>query len=98
MPLFSQRKGIRPMRKAVQKDSIDKELRNSLWSALCELIYRKYAYSHYDPVSQEIKTLFNQYWLSYFKLPSDNQPDYGEAVERVRNFSSVANGTKFTIS
>jgi AbiJ N-terminal domain 4 len=86
MALFSQRKGIHPMQKAVQKDSIDNELRNSLWSALYGFIYRNYTYSNYDPVSANIRTLFNQYWLSYFKLPSDSQPEYPAALERVRDY------------
>ena len=34
MALFSQRKGIRPTAKALQRESIDDDLRNSLWSGL----------------------------------------------------------------
>jgi hypothetical protein len=32
MALFSQRMGIRPMQKAIQRESMDEELRNSLWN------------------------------------------------------------------
>jgi hypothetical protein len=86
MTLFSQRKGIRPMQKKVQKGGIDAELRNSLWTALYELIYKKYEDPRWDPTSQNIASLFDQYWWGYFKLPSDNQPDYHRALERVRKY------------
>ena len=86
MALFSQRKGIRPMQKNVQKDSLDNELRNSLWTALYELIYTNYKDPRWDPTSDSIATLFNRYWWDYFKLPSDNQPDYYTALKRVREY------------
>ena len=34
MALFSQRKGMRPAAKAIQRESMDEDLRNSLWSGL----------------------------------------------------------------
>ena len=86
MTLFSQRKGILPMQKKVQKGGIDAELRNSLWTALYELIYKNYDDPRWDPTSQNIASLFDQYWWGYFKLPSDNQPDYHSALERVRKY------------
>jgi hypothetical protein len=86
MTLFSQRKGIRPMEKKVQKGGIDTELRNSLWTALYKFIYKNYDDPRWDPTSQNIASLFDQYWWGYFKLPSDNQPDYHRALERVRKY------------
>jgi hypothetical protein len=34
MKLFSQRKGIKPVKSVMQVDSMDSELRNGLWNAL----------------------------------------------------------------
>jgi len=74
------------MQKTVQKDGIDAELRNSLWTALYELIYKKYQDPRWDPTSQYIASLFDKYWWNYFKLPSDNQPYYQDALQRVREY------------
>jgi hypothetical protein len=86
MASFSQRKGIHPMQKLVQKESIDDELRNSLWSVLHGLIYKKYTYRPYAPPDQDIEGLLTRYWLFYFKLPSDTQPDYEGALNHVRGY------------
>jgi len=88
MALFSQRKGIRPLTKAIQRDDIDDELRNSLWSALFEIIFKKwqpYAYT-WTPDSREINGLIDQYWISYFKRPTDTQPHFGKALEFIRSY------------
>lgn len=34
MDLFSQRKGIKPVKSIIQSDNIDEDMRNSLWNAL----------------------------------------------------------------
>ncbi len=34
MNLFSQRKGLKPVKSIIQIDSMDTDLRNSLWNAL----------------------------------------------------------------
>jgi hypothetical protein len=39
MPLFSQRKGITPLKKAVQIDSLDAETRTRLWNDLCRFFF-----------------------------------------------------------
>ena len=74
MASFSQRKGIHPMQKLLQKEGIDDELRNSLWSVLHGVIYETYSNSSYKPMDLEIDALFTKYWLFYFKLPSDTKP------------------------
>ncbi len=88
MSLFSQRKGLKPLEKTIQKDSVDQELRNALWTALHECIYEKWRDYDYgwDDNSAAINSLFNSYWIWYFKLPSDNQPQMREALMRVRAY------------
>ena len=103
MALFSQRKGILAMQKKVQKDSIDNELKNSLWTAVYELVYKHYEEPRWHPTSQEIASLFDKYWWNYFKLPSENQPNYSDALQRVReyffscNWNEVYDFLEFTL-
>ena len=42
MALFSQRSGIRPLSKAIQRESIDDELRNALWTSFYETFVQAY--------------------------------------------------------
>jgi hypothetical protein len=87
MSLFSNRQGLKPMQKVVQKESIDQELRNGLWSALYELIYKKGGRPNYGIATQDsevIENLFFHYWINHFKLPSDNRPAYDSALNHVR--------------
>jgi hypothetical protein len=41
MELFSQRMGIKPVKSVFQVDSINNELRNSLWNALIKYYWDK---------------------------------------------------------
>ena len=42
MALFSQRAGIRPLNKVIQRESIDDELRNALWTAFHDIFVNAY--------------------------------------------------------
>ena len=42
MSLFSQRKGIKPLKKEFQREAIDDELKNRLWSALKIIVWDQY--------------------------------------------------------
>jgi hypothetical protein len=72
------------MHKQIQKESIDDDLRNSLWTILYETIYRHWDDPRYDTTSQKIDGLFDQYWWFYFKRPSDNKPYFDRALLIVR--------------
>jgi hypothetical protein len=80
MALFSQRKGIRPLQKAIQRESMDDDLRNRLWSALKMALWDKWTapfqYGYQDPESKEVEFLLEMAWLHFFKLPLDTQPAY----------------------
>src|SRR5438128_2663925 len=80
MLLFSQRKGILPLQKEVQRESMDSELRNRLWSALQIAVWQKYSgpyvYGYQDPASKQIEALFDLLWLNHFKQPLDTAPPY----------------------
>ena len=68
---FSQRKGISPARKTIQIDSIDQELRNSLWSALT-IYFRNIR--NIDLHELHLQNLIQSLWILYFKEPIDTIP------------------------
>jgi hypothetical protein len=87
--LFSERKGLKPVRSVVQKTAIDDALRNGLWNAfhLCLWERLKFeSYQHYFNKSN-LWLLFQRYWLWYFKKPLDNLPgNFDSAQEVVRKY------------
>jgi len=70
---FSQRIGKMPIKATIQTESIDEDLKNSLWNVFmvfylskmtgCEYVY----YSGY-------KEFVNSLWANFFKLPLDDIP------------------------
>ncbi len=81
MTLFSHRKGIRPLRKAIQREFVDEELRNSLWNALKTCVFDHWKFGRnplglIDPDSLEINRLVEMYWQYYFKWPVDTIPEF----------------------
>lgn len=80
---FSQRIGITPREKVIQIDSIDSDLRNSLWSALTLSYWDKFNRNKYNMGSRvdyisgsNLDSLFQGLWLHYFKKPIDTIPSY----------------------
>jgi len=78
MTLFSQRKGLKPVRSAIQIDSMNEDLRNSLWNALM-LFY-------FEDVNIK-KDLLALLWVFYFKKPIDSSEVYKETKTREYFFS-----------
>jgi hypothetical protein len=74
MARFSERMGLRPIKDMIQRDSMDDDLRNALWS----LIYTCYfkALGHRNAVSDygSLERLATALWMSFFKLPLDQIP------------------------
>jgi len=68
---FSQRKGIEPVKSALQVDSMDDDLRNGLWNALTIFYWNRMR--GYNPVElfPKLHTLCQSLWFSYFKYPLD---------------------------
>jgi hypothetical protein len=87
MKTFSQRKGLKPVSEAIQTESMNTELRNSLWNALDvalwsteDYLYRQYGKPYIDSFS---KTL----WFHYFKKPIDSRPARGARIlEAIRDY------------
>ena len=80
---FSQRKGLTPTGKTLQIDSIDEELKNSLWNALTVFYWKNFNRPRLDMGSRSdyisrsnLNILFKSLWLHYFKKPIDTIPTF----------------------
>lgn len=73
MPSFSQRMGIRPMQKVIQRESMDDELRTGLWNCLYLMIWSKHSSSNGVEV-RIVETLAQLIWVHFFKNPADTMP------------------------
>ncbi len=91
MSLFSHRKGIRPLQKPVQREAMDAETRNCLWSALELAVWRRWtgppSYGYQEPDPAAIDLLMDLIWLNYFKKPLDTVPSrHEERYAAVRDY------------
>ena len=76
--LFSQRKGIEPIKNVIQSDSIDDDLRNGLWNALIDSYWKSVQIKYFD-FDEEIHTFQKRLYANYFKKPLDTIEDDWEA-------------------
>jgi len=85
--LFSQRMGIKPIKTIMQVDSIDDDLRNSLWNCLVYHYWREGEnYGDYWR-GQPIGELINRLWIHFFKVPIDEMPVfYNIAVGVIKKY------------
>lgn len=94
---FSQRIGITSLRKAIQIESIDEALRNSLWSILTAFYWEsfdqpKFSFANrIDYISRSnLNELFTALWLHYFKKPIDTIPKFfhgnGNGLDLLRKY------------
>lgn len=72
---FSERLGFKSVKDQLQIDSIDNELKNSLWTIYLEYFLKKTPNDKWQPgLSQFAKHL----WFGFFKLPIDTLPTYDD--------------------
>lgn len=74
MSLFSQRAGIRPAKKQIQRESIDEDLKNGLWTALQTNVWD--LWERDDDYRQsfegrKVSDIMLALWIHFFKKPSD---------------------------
>lgn len=81
---FSERYGYKPVREIIQKESMDDNLRNGIWSLLTIYLWNQVDYSSYQSHgninTSNLKTLIIAYWLNFFKQPIDTIPIQFEKV------------------
>ncbi|MDH4556954.1 hypothetical protein E8F11_17580 [Pseudomonas sp. BN417] len=87
---FSQKLGITPHQKLVQRESIDQELKNSLWSAVVLAVFDnvEFTYGYADRTdSSNLSSLITCLWLHLFKKPVDRIPTYfSDTKEDLRKY------------
>ena len=77
MKRFSQRKGLKPAAKIIQIDSMNSELRNSLWNALDMAIWSS---DDFERSQYGIGPLSRELWFHFFKKPIDSMPEYNRLI------------------
>lgn len=70
---FSQRKGLSPIKTALQRESMDDDLRTGLWNAYILAWPPPEKFLSYEP---EYLFLFRTMWHDFFKMPIDKLPDW----------------------
>lgn len=86
--LFSQRRGLRPVRSVIQVDDMDDDLRIGLWNALTACYWEQIEVPPL-PLNQHMQmyALFIKLWFEYFKQPVDTMPHRCcDAVSEIRNY------------
>ena len=91
---FSQRQGITPATKVVQREEIDQDLRNSLWNVLTLFYWEIYRnpgdpmYGRSDYVrGSNMENLIVGLWLHHFKKTVDSIEEYWEyCLKKIRDF------------
>lgn len=90
---FSQRVGLAPATKLAQRESMDEDLRSSIWSLLTLHYWNMYRapnddfYGRSDYVDgSNLAPLITSMWLNYFKKPVDTIDQFWEhCLKRVRD-------------
>jgi hypothetical protein len=75
--LFSQRKGLTPLKSLIQVDSVDSDLRNALWSAITQWHSEETQGNNIT-----VEKLMTAFWLNFFKQPLDTKPQ--AMIQRIR--------------
>lgn len=91
MESFSQRKGFKPIKKVMQVDSIDDDLRNGLWNALSIFYWNRIKANVYEDWylanDRDVEILFKRLWHNYFKKPIDTLSiHWPEPLDEVRRY------------
>src|SRR4051812_46538439 len=68
---FSERVGKRALKTVIQIDSMDEELRNSLWNIMDCYIYRPLLKETLPLPYAKYRGVFDQIWRDFFKEPMD---------------------------
>lgn len=87
---FSQRLGITPIEKLAQRESIDEDLKNSLWSAISLVYFERVKFnqgSWNETKNCNLSNLFTSLWLHFFKKPIDTIPhSFSTTVANLREY------------
>lgn len=91
---FSERYGFKPVKTSIQKESMDQDLKNSLWSVLKMHYWDTIRTNIYGSAcslselgNEQLRILCQRLWFYFFKLPLDNLPmnDWGSVYAQLRD-------------
>jgi hypothetical protein len=71
---FSERIGLKPVKSKIQIDSMDDDLRNTLWNCLTIFYWESTNQINYN-IDDEMRSFIQRIWIQYFKVPVDTIPD-----------------------
>lgn len=80
MQSFSQRKGLKPVSEIIQTDSMNTDLRNSIWNALDVALWSTTGFLWKQYGETEMELLSRVLWFNHFKKPLDSRPDNSHKV------------------
>lgn len=90
MSLFSEREGIKPVKSIIQIDSIDENLRNSLWNTLSIYYWDQLKGQTFISTSNRqttIELLLKRVWFNYFKWSIDTLSNrWSSTHKKIRDY------------
>ncbi len=96
--IFSQRVGLEPGVRPIQKDSMDKALRNSLWNVfdmiILDTLRQQWPVGGLHSRNRPNAALFVRLWMYFYKRPLSTLPEYADsAAEMVHDWYYDMKGT-----
>lgn len=89
MALFSERKGLKPLKKPIQYEEFDEETRNQFWTVLSLTIFQYYSPPNYLGTttleSNRAEALIRKVWMWYFKRPIDILQNPNMGIDQIRS-------------
>ncbi|AZB23494.1 hypothetical protein EG339_02070 [Chryseobacterium bernardetii] len=79
---FSERIGKNKVKKIIQIDEIDEELKNSLWNAVTFYYWDIVQESFISSNNKTVSTFLTRIWIHYFKRRVDEMPKYFRELHR----------------
>jgi hypothetical protein len=90
---FSEREGYKSIKEKIQIESIDDDLRNSLWNLLCKNYFTfsskpmLYNQLYVAKLDDNVKPLFDFIWISLFKKPIDEMGGLiGSIYDKIKKY------------
>lgn len=76
MPSFSQRQGFVPVSEVIQVNSMNDQLRNSIWNVLLRYVWDRPGFMSSPSGGGAMEWFSRRLWDEYFKRPVDSRPAY----------------------
>ncbi len=87
MPTFSQRHGIKPLKKKIQMDDMDKELISKLWNSLYEIYWNTMKRYPLITQNEKIEYLIKRLWHNVLKEPIDTLwEEWSKVKNQIRKY------------